>query len=257
MKVLVRLYSWEDPGIYSSNLEVSKGDKVVAVTPYASELGVVEETKVSSKNDIAGEILRVATTKDKETFFENEKRKEELIEKCKETVKKYNLEMKVVDARISLDDKQVIFTFTADGRIDFRELVKDLSRDLKKAVRMQQIGSRDEARKLGGYGVCGRSLCCSNFSGSLQSITTDMARIQQIAHRGTDRISGLCGRLMCCLAYEAEQYKQMMAGMPEIYSVIETREGRGTVVEVNAVSQAIKIKTEKGEYITIKKEDIR
>lgn len=257
MKVLVKLYSWEDPGIYSSNLEVKKGDKVVAVTPYASELGVVEDVGVSPKENIVGEILRVATTKDKEAFFENEKRKEELIKKCKEAAKKHNLGMKVADARISLDEKQVIFTFTADGRIDFRELVKDLSRELKKAVRMQQIGSRDVARKLGGYGVCGRSLCCSNFSGSLQSITTDMARIQQIAHRGTERISGLCGRLMCCLAYEAEQYKQMMAGMPEIYSVVDTPEGKGTVIEINATIQTIKVKTEKGEYITIKKEDIK
>lgn len=122
---------------------------------------------------------------------------------------------------------------------------------------MQQVGSRDEAKKLGGYGICGRELCCVRNNGNMQSITTDMARVQQIAHRGTDRISGLCGRLMCCLAYEAEQYKEMLQGMPEIHSVVRTAEGKGIVIEINAPAQEIKIKLETGKYISVKKEDIK
>jgi len=161
--------------------------------------------------------------------------------------------MKLIDLSISLDGKQIIFAFTSDGRIDFRKLVKDLSIVFKKSIRMQQIGSRDEARKLGGYGMCGRELCCVKFSGNMQSITTDMARVQQIAHRGSDRISGLCGRLMCCLAYEADQYREMLVGMPEIGSVIETGEGKGTVVEINAILKEIKVRIDKGKYISVKK----
>ena len=123
--------------------------------------------------------------------------------------------------------------------------------------RFWNIGSRDEARKLGGYGICGRRLCCVNFKGSIQSISTDMARVQQIAHRGTERISGLCGRLMCCLAYEAQQYRKMLDGMPETYSVVDTKEGKGTVIEVNAVTQEIKVKLTTGKYVTLKKEDLK
>jgi len=105
--------------------------------------------------------------------------------------------------------------------------------------------------------MCGRPLCCVNSNGSIQSITTDMARVQQIAHRGTERISGLCGRLMCCLAYEADQYKEMLKDMPELYSTVNTPEGKGTVIELNAVKQEIKIKLEGGKYIILKKEDIK
>ena len=127
----------------------------------------------------------------------------------------------------------------------------------KKIVRMQQIGSRDEARRLGDCGVCGRKLCCVNFKSSIPSITTDMARVQQIAHRGTERISGSCGRLMCCLAYEAQCYREMLQGMPELYSNIDTKEGNGTVIEINAITQEIKVKLQSGKYLAIKKEDLK
>ena len=122
---------------------------------------------------------------------------------------------------------------------------------------MQQIGSRDEARKLGGFGICGRELCCVSFPGIIPSITTDMARIQQISHRGIDRISGLCGRLMCCLAYESKQYRELLEGMPEIYSVINTKEGKGTVIEINVINQEVKVKIGSGKYVIIKKEDLK
>jgi cell fate regulator YaaT (PSP1 superfamily) len=147
--------------------------------------------------------------------------------------------------------------FVSDGRIDFRNLVKEIAIKFKKTIRMQQIGSRDEARNAGGYGICGRELCCVKFGGNMQSITTDMARCQQIFHRGSERISGLCGRLMCCLAYEAQQYKEMLKGMPELHSVVETPEGKGTVVEINAILQEVKVKLENGKYVSIKKEDLK
>lgn len=257
MKVLVRVYSWENPKLYASEAELVRGDKVIITTEFANELGVVEVVNVDTKEEPDGRIQRLATTRDKEVFDQYEEQKEGLLSACREEIKKLNLEMKLIDARISLDGKQVIYVFTADGRVDFRELVKNLSRELKKTIRMQQIGSRDEARKLGGFGICGRKLCCVIFKGNIQSISTDMARAQQIAHRGTERISGLCGRLMCCLAFEAQQYRKMLEGMPEPYSVINTSQGKGTVIEINAITGEIKVKLENGQYLNIKKEDLK
>ncbi|HLN19329.1 MAG TPA: regulatory iron-sulfur-containing complex subunit RicT [Patescibacteria group bacterium] len=255
-KFLVRVYSWEAPKPYFSDLEISKGEKVIVSTDFCNEIGIVEDI-ADGKEETPNKILRIATERDKEVFKKYEEEGPSLMSVCREETKKLGLEMKVVDAKVSLDGKQVIFVFTADGRIDFRELVKNLSKDLKKTIRMQQIGSRDEAKKLGGFGICGRNLCCVNSKGNIPSISTDMARIQQISHRGAERISGLCGRLLCCLAYETEQYKEMMVGMPETYSVVNTKDGRGTVMEVNAIEQKIKIKLENGEYITVCKEDLK
>jgi len=254
---LVRIYSWEIPKLYESEIELSRGEMVIVAGENSNELGIVEEVEPDGKNEQAGKILRVATQRDREVFNSYQEQRQELTDKCKSIVKKSSLEMKIVDSRISLDGKQIIFAFTADGRVDFRELVKELAKEFKKMIRIQQIGTRDEARNLGGYGVCGRDLCCVKFSGSIQSITTDMARIQQIAHRGTERISGLCGRLMCCLAYEAEQYKEMLEGMPEIYSVIMTPNGKGTVIEINAVTQKVTVKLENGEYASFDKKELK
>jgi cell fate regulator YaaT (PSP1 superfamily) len=254
---LVRIYSWESPKLYESEIDLARGEMVIVAGENSNELGIVEDANSDSRDETAGRILRVATPRDREVFGSYEEQKPELVEKCKEIVKESGLEMKIVDGRISLDGKQVIFAFTADGRVDFRELVKVLAKEFKKMIRMQQIGTRDEARNLGGYGVCGRDLCCVKFSGSIQSITTDMARVQQIAHRGTERISGICGRLMCCLAYEAQQYKEMLSGMPEVYSVISTPSGKGTVIEINAITQKVTVKLENGEYVSFDKKELK
>ncbi len=256
-KVLVRIYSWENPKLYASDFEMEKGEKVIVASEHSNELGIVEAIGVDTKEEPQEKILRIATDRDRSVYDEYENQKKELLDACRRNVKTMALEMKLVDVRTSLDGKQIIFAFTSDGRVDFRELVRNLSAQFKKSIRMQQIGSRDEARKLGGYGICGRELCCVRFGGNMQSITTDMARVQQIAHRGTDRISGLCGRLMCCLAFEAEQYKEMLKGMPELFSTVSTKEGKGTVIEINAMLRDIKVKLENGKYITIKKEDIK
>lgn len=243
--------------MYASDFDVKKGDLVVVAAEHSNEIGIVEAENIESKEDPHDKILRIALERDRAVYEKHASQRDELTEACKEEVKKIGLEMKVIDAMASLDGKQIVFAFTADGRIDFRDLVKNLSLKFKKSIRMQQVGSRDEARKLGGYGICGREVCCAKFGGNMQSITTDMARVQQIANRGADRISGLCGRLMCCLAYEAEQYRELLRGMPELHSAVKTAEGKGTVIEINAPMQDIKVKLETGKYITVKKEDIK
>ncbi|EKE10620.1 MAG: PSP1 protein [uncultured bacterium] len=256
-KVLVSVYAWDNPKLYESDFDLSTGDMVIVAAEYANEIGIVEGLVENAKEETKEKVLRIATQRDREVFLQCEEQKESCLEACRKEIKETKLEMKLIDARVSLDGKQIIFAFTADGRVDFRELVRKLSKELKKSIRMQQIGSRDEARKLGGYGICGRELCCVRNNGNMQSITTDMARAQQIAHRGSDRMSGLCGRLMCCLAYEAQQYKDMLVGMPELHSNVDTSEGRGFVIEINAITQEIKVKLENGKYISVKKEDIK
>jgi len=256
-KVLVTLYPWESPKLYASDFAVQKGDLVVVAAEHSNEIGVVEAIDIESKENPHDKILRVAIERDRSVYEKNVSARSEMTEICKKEVKILGLEMKVIDLMASLDGKQIVFAFTADGRIDFRDLVKNLSLKFKKSIRMQQVGSRDEARKLGGYGICGREICCARTGSPMQSITTDMARVQQIANRGADRISGLCGRLMCCLAYEADQYREMLKGMPELHSAVKTSEGKGTVIEINAPMQDIKVRLETGKYVTIKKEDIK
>ncbi len=256
-KFLVSVCPWDTPRVYTSDLGLGKSGKVIVASDCSNEIGIVEEiVPEQDTQDVAGKILRVATERDKCVSEEHETQKKELLEICRQESRKLNLEMKLVDAMISLDGKQVFFAFTSDGRVDFRELVKTLSSAFKKSIRMHQIGSRDEARRAGGYGICGREVCCVRFRGKMQSITTDMARSQQIAHRGTERISGLCGRLMCCLAYEAGQYKEMLKGMPELYSSIETASGKGTVIEINAALQEVKVKLENGKYLTVGRKEL-
>ncbi len=257
MNVLVKIYSWENPRLCESEIKLKIDDVVVVNCEHFNELGTVEANGKESCPKEKEQVLRLATTRDKENFAGKEIEKDLTLDFCKSELKKLGLAMKVIDARISLDGKQILFIFTSDGRIDFRELVKNLSLKFKKAIRMQQIGSRDEARKLGDCGVCGRSMCCIKAKNNIPSITTDMARIQQIAHRGTERISGACGRLMCCLAYEAQSYREMLVGMPEMYSAIKTVEGDGTVIEVNALTQEIKVKLKSGKYLTVKKEQLK
>jgi cell fate regulator YaaT (PSP1 superfamily) len=258
-KVLITARSWEGPRLYQAEDELKKGEKVVVPSDQSDsgEFGKVAEINLQVKEEPANKILRKITQREENLYQENKKQAKEIVDFAKESARKNGLEMKIIDAVISLDGKQAILAFVSDGRIDFRNLVKEIASKFKKTIRMQQIGSRDEARNAGGYGICGRELCCVKFGGNMQSITTDMARCQQIFHRGSERISGLCGRLMCCLAYESEQYKEMLKGMPELHSVAETPEGKGTVVEINAILQEVKIKLENGKYISIKKENLK
>lgn len=254
-KYLVRLYNWEDPKVYEGQIDFSEGEKVVVECETGKDVGVID-CSVSDDKSAQFSILRKATKRDVETFEENNKRKTEIFDITHKEVKRMEMEMKLVDAHVSLE-KNIIIAFTADGRIDFRQLVKNLSKIFQCLVRMRQIGSRDEARKLGGCGICGRELCCVKFSGSIPSISTEMAKIQQVSHRGSERISGLCGRLMCCLSYESEQYKQLLKGMPELYSKIKTKDVQGDVIEINAIKQEIRIRTKDNQIMTIKKEDLK
>jgi len=253
----VRVYSWEPPRQCTSDLEFQNGDMVVVKEDLCNEIGLIEPGEGVVSEEKKTTILRKATERDLETYSKNKDKKGEIIKLSKSEIKRLGLNMKLVDVQVSLDGSNTVILFTADERIDFRELVKNLSKIFHRSVRLHQVGSRDEARKLGGCGVCGRDLCCLRFPGSLPSISIDMARVQQVTHRGSERISGVCGRLMCCLSYEAAQYQQMLEGFPELHSSVSIKEGKGEVIELNALTGDIKLRMVDGVIIVVKKEELK
>lgn len=250
---LVSVNNWEEPGIYGTDKTYDPGEAVIVQNNLGNkDFGII--LKESAAGDEKGKIMRGATKNDAKSISEHRSKRAEYLESCRHEIKRLKLEMKLVDALVSMDGKQITFVFTAEGRIDFRELVRNLSQIFKKSIRMQQVGSREESRKLGGYGICGREFCCARFPGSLQSISTEMARAQLIDNRGSDRLSGLCGRLKCCLAFEAEQYREMLENMPEMGSKVKSGDKSGEVIEVNALTGNYKVKLEDGSVITLKKD---
>ncbi len=251
---LVNLYDKKEKVIGQSEGEFHEKDKVIVKTEFGLSVGVILKKEKNQKSQYT--ITRKATTRDLDIYQENLKKSQEIRKIAREKVKELGLEMKIINAYIGLGRSNVIITFIAEGRIDFRELVRVLSKEIHRSVRMQQIGSRDEARNLGGCGVCGRELCCVRFSGELPSITTDMARQQQISHRGSERISGVCGRLMCCLSYEASQYQEILKNLPEKFSRIKIKNEEGEVIDVNVLKEEIKVKLDNGKIINVKKEEL-
>ena len=171
----------------------------------------------------------------------SEKEKKETMAYCKKIIIENKMPMKVVDVYFSFDGSKITFAFIADGRIDFRDLVKDLTKHFNRTIRLHQIGIRDEAKLIGGYGHCGLQLCCNRFLNNLFSITSEMAENQQVVHRGSDRISGTCGRLMCCLAYENIGYQELAKNLPPIGKRVRVSGKYGVVVGHNILKQSVKV----------------
>ncbi|MBU0597562.1 stage 0 sporulation protein [Patescibacteria group bacterium] len=225
-------------------VKVAIRDKVVIKADSGLEFGTVVKIYEVDEATLGAPlkmIVRKATSDDLSKVKSNEERKHSFLLKARRLVKKYQLSMKLVDCFFSFDGGRITFVFTADGRVDFRDLVKDLARAFQKSIRLQQVGIRDEAKRLGGFGPCGREVCCRRFLSQLQSVPTDLARIQQVHSRGSDRISGSCGRLMCCLAFEAEFYRGAMKKFPILESKVKTKHGQGTVVSCNVLKKTVSV----------------
>ena len=195
-------------------------------------------------------VIRAATLGDKHQIDRNKKRVKDIIATCEEKIKEHNLNMKLIEAEYAFDRSKVTFYFTADGRVDFRELVKDLAKQFKARIELKQIGVRDEAKLLGGLGPCGMMLCCARFLKNFEPVTIRMAKEQNLPLNPT-KISGLCGRLMCCLGYEHQTYRSLMKGMPREGHVIKTKQGKGKVVSVNALKRAVTVELEGGRLVDI------
>ncbi|MBU3906041.1 stage 0 sporulation protein [Patescibacteria group bacterium] len=225
---------------------LSAGDYVIVKTELGIEIGKVAGFKeLKTEEEPAGAkelkpILRKATLTDLEKVSDK-KQKKEALEYCKNLAVQYKLPMKLVDAHFSFDGSRVTFAFVADGRIDFRELVKDLTRHLNRTIRLQQIGIRDEAKMVGDYGHCGFPLCCKRFLSEFVSVTSEKAELQQVAHRGSYRISGICGRLMCCLNYEEEGYEECAKKLPPMGAKVDVDGKKGVVVRHHTLKQAVSV----------------
>ena len=186
------------------------------------------------------EIIRISTKEDYKIYLENKKEAEKALKKAKEFVKDLKLKMNLIDANFTFDRKQLLFNFYAEERIDFRDLAKRLAATYKTRIELRQIGARDKAEEIGGIGVCGRTICCSNFLKNKESVTMNMAKNQNIA-LNPSKINGLCGRLLCCLAYEDEQYTCCKKMLPDVGQTINTKYGTGTVKSVDILNKKYKI----------------
>jgi cell fate regulator YaaT (PSP1 superfamily) len=234
-----------DPGA----LEVRTGDSLVVETSKGLELGecvegcheVPEESVVQPLRSV----VRIATADDLRIAESNRRREKSAFTLCEERIKAHGLDMKLVDVEFSFDGNKILFFFTSDGRVDFRELVKDLASLFHTRIELRQIGVRDGAKLLGGLGICGRPFCCSTFLEEFQPVSIRMAKTQNLSLNPT-KISGTCGRLMCCLKYEQEAYEHLIKTMPKVDAPVDTPKGKGNVAEVNLLRRTVKVRLAEG-----------
>lgn len=230
-----------DPG----TLEIKKGDHVIVETARGIEYGTVvgEPREVEDEKVVQPlkAVLRVATTKDDEQEAANKQKEKDAFQICLEKIRKHELPMKLIDAEYTFDNNKVLFYFTADGRIDFRELVKDLASVFKTRIELRQIGVRDETKIVGGIGICGRPLCCHTHLSEFVPVSIKMAKEQNLSLNPT-KISGVCGRLMCCLNHEEETYEELNRKLPNVGDFVTTADGlKGEVHSVNVLRQLVKV----------------
>lgn len=232
-----------DPG----SIELHEGDFVIAETARGVEFGevVLEPREVSDEELVAPlkSIVRVATGTDLDREAGNRDKEKHAFEVCERKIAEHRLPMKLLDAECAFDGSQVTFSFSADGRVDFRELVKDVASTLKAKVQLHQIGVRDEAKLIGGYGGCGRSLCCATFLSTFEPISMKMAKDQSL-FLNPAKFSGVCGKLMCCLRYEHEFYKDAQKRLPAVGAIIQLEQGKAKVVDVNVVTGTLTVQNE-------------
>lgn len=244
-KKLGKIYFFDPDG-----LTLKKGQNAIVETARGLELGEVavanrmmDEEKLFTA---LKKVIRIATPEDEKVFEENERKAQEAFGVCEEKIKKHGLDMKLIDVEYTFDASKLLFYFTADGRIDFRELVKELAAIYKTRIELRQIGVRDEVKMLGGYGMCGRELCCCNHLSDLNPVSIKMAKEQGLS-LNPSKISGVCGRLMCCLKHEQVVYEDKLSRLPNVGAFVKTPEGKGIVEEVQVLKELVVVRIEKGE----------
>jgi len=244
----------------AGNLNIEKNQYVIVETSLGDEFGTVatvpKQTKGKKAKEPLKKIVRIATEEDINNYEENKKKEPDALKICQEKIKKHKLKMNLIDVEYKFDGSKILFYFTADGRIDFRDLVKELASIFRTRIELRQIGVRDEIRRIGGNGICGRELCCCSFLGSFDAVSIKMAKEQNIA-LNPSKISGSCGRLMCCLKYEQDVYEEKLKRLPKIGAVVKTPEGEGTVENVETLKEVIKVKLKDGDDYFFKKYDVK
>lgn len=250
-KKVGKIYFFDPNGI-----QAIKGKSIIVETARGIELGevAVANRSVSDEKIVAPlkKAIRMATEEDEKTFADNERKAAEAREVCEKKIEEHKLDMKLVDVEYTFDGTKLLFYFTADGRIDFRELVKELAAIYRTRIELRQIGVRDEVKMLGGYGMCGRELCCCNHLTDLNPVSIKMAKEQGLSLNPT-KISGMCGRLMCCLKHEQDVYEEKLSRLPSIGALVKTPDGKGVVENVEVLKEVVRVKVEQKDEI-IKKE---
>lgn len=245
-----------DPG----ELKLEIDEKVIVDTANGEEYAEIAMTNSSVEDEKVvtplRKVLRKATYKDEKHYNDNKRREEEAFKIALEKIKQHKLEMKLVGVEYKFDNSKLLFYFTAEGRIDFRDLVKDLAAIFKTRIELRQIGVRDEVRRIGGNGVCGRELCCCSFLNNFDAVSIKMAKEQNLS-LNPSKISGNCGRLMCCLKYEQEAYEEKLKKLPGLGAIVKTEEGEGIVDSVEILKEKIRIKFKDGEEYFYKKYDAK
>lgn len=237
------------------NYKVKVGDHVIVETARGVEYGrVVLEPRSVKEDEVVHplkEVLRVATKEDEDHEAENRQKEKEAFKICKKKIREHGLDMKLIDAEYTFDNNKVLFYFTADGRIDFRQLVKDLASVFKTRIELRQIGVRDETKILGGIGICGRTLCCHTYLSEFAPVSIKMAKEQNLSLNPT-KISGLCDRLMCCLKYEQDHYEQTRKRMPRVGREIITPDGSGVINAINVLEETVRVRIAVGDSFELR-----
>lgn len=232
------------------NLKVRKGDKVIVETAQGEEYGevmipnrLVEDDKIVAP---LKRVIRIANYKDHKHYEECRKKEKEAFDVCLKKIKEHKLDMTLTDVEYKFDNSKILFYFTADGRIDFRDLVKDLAAIYKTRIELRQIGVRDEVKRIGGNGVCGRELCCCSFLSDFETVSIKMAKEQNMS-LNPSKISGNCGRLMCCLKYENDVYEEKLSRLPNIGAIVKTEDGEGEVDSIETLKERVRVKIKDNE----------
>ena len=225
--------------------KVKVGDKIIVEMQRGKEMGTVSEINHEVDDDRIVQplrkMVRFATQKDFDRIEENHKKEAEAFKICEKKIEEHKLDMKLTKVEYSFDSSQIIFFFTADGRVDFRELVKDLASEFHTRIELRQIGVRDEAKMLGGIGICGQPYCCKQFLNDFEAVSIKMAKEQGLSLNPT-KVSGSCGRLMCCLKYEQDAYEHLSSFTPKVGAIVKTRDGKATVIDSNLISGNLIVK---------------
>ena len=241
-------------------LEVAKGDKVIVDTAQGEEIAevVVPNRMIDDEKVVEPlkKVLRLASPRDLKHAEECRKKEKEAWELCNKKIKEHKLEMTLTDVEYKFDNSKILFYFTADGRVDFRDLVKDLASIYKTRIELRQIGVRDEVKRIGGNGVCGRELCCCSFLSDFETVSIKMAKEQNIS-LNPSKISGNCGRLMCCLKYEQEVYEEKLQRLPNVGAIVDTPDGKGEVDGVETLKEVVKVKIKDGDIFKIKRFEVK
>ncbi len=243
----------------AGNLELRPGEEVVARTTRGLEIGTVRSTPIelppAERRDELKPVIRKVTPEDIRKRDQNDEREREAITIAARKIAEHELDMKVVGAEATLDGSRIVIHFSAEGRVDFRGLVRDLAKALHTRVELHQVGVRDEAKILGGLGHCGRALCCATFLTDFEPVGIKMAKEQELS-LNPQKISGVCGRLMCCLAYEYDAYRQARQCVPKVGSRVETEQGPGRVAEIDVLRNRVRVELEEGGMIALTAADV-